>query len=248
VKPVDYDAVAPRYDRRYESNYYDGVAAYLRQFVGTALDATIAEVGCGTGHWLTELASDGFANVVGLDLSLGMLERARVALPSARVVRGTADRLPWATASIDRVFCINALHHFRDPTAFMAECRRVLRSGGGFLTLAMDPHRRTDQWWLYDYFPAALEADLRRFASTATIEHELAAAGFRDIAVDVAQHRSSERPFSEARGRGYFDRRYTSQLMVIDDADYEAGIQRMLEEEPTLRADITFYATTAWVA
>ena len=85
------------------------------------------------------------------------------------LVRGTAERLPWADASFDRVFCVNALHHFFDARAFVTECRRVLRAGGGLLTIGLDPHTGLDRWWVYDFFPAALEADRQRYASTASI-------------------------------------------------------------------------------
>jgi hypothetical protein len=35
-------------------------------------------------------------------------------------------------------------------------------------------------------------------------------------------------------------------LMVISDDDYEAGIARLLIEQPVLRADLRLYATSAW--
>jgi hypothetical protein len=34
--------------------------------------------------------------------------------------------------------------------------------------------------------------------------------------------------------------------MVISDADYDAGMRRMMTEQPVLRADLQLYATTAW--
>jgi hypothetical protein len=46
--------------------------------------------------------------------------------------------------------------------------------------------------------------------------------------------------------RGRIDRRSTSQLMVISDEDYAAGMRRMVAEQPVLRADLRLYATTAW--
>ena len=245
MKPVNYDIIAPAYDRRYERNRYDGVRAVLHRFVDTPRATVVADVGCGTGHWLADLSGRRL-RLVGLDASPRMLERAHAAAPTARLIRGAATQLPWVEDSFDRVFCINALHHFPDQEAFISECRRVLRAEGGLLTIGLDPHAGVDRWWVYEYFPAALHADRLRYPSTSLIRDWLTAAGFRNPATEVAQHVRLEVPFETARHQGYLDRSATSQLMVISDADYEAGMQHLLTEHPVLRASIRLYATTAW--
>jgi ubiquinone/menaquinone biosynthesis C-methylase UbiE len=244
MNPVNYDVVAPAYDRRYERNRYEGVRACLQRFVDGALAA--AEVGCGTGHWLAELSARGLQVLGGLDLSSGMLEQARAAAPTALLARGTAERLPWVDAAFDRIFCVNALHHFRDRAAFVSEAHRVLRQGGGLMTIGLDPHRGDDEWWVYDYFPAARQADLARYPSTPAIRELLAAAGFREPTTDAVQHFVGEIPFDRARDQGFLDRRATSQFMVIADDDYDAGIERILAERPILRSNVHLHATIAW--
>jgi ubiquinone/menaquinone biosynthesis C-methylase UbiE len=239
---MNYDLVAPAYDRRYERNRYDGVEAVLRRFIGESARVDVAEVGCGTGHWLAPLCGR-VHTVAGLDLSAEMLQRARTAAPGALLVRGRADKVPWATAAFDRLFCINALHHFDDAPAFMLEARRVLRPGGAFLTVGLDPHTGLDKWWIYDYFPGAFRADRARYLSTAMIRKRLEAAGFTEAVTQVAQHIPAEIPFAAATERGLIDRRSTSQLMVISDAEYEEGRQRIEAEQPTLEADLRLYAT-----
>jgi ubiquinone/menaquinone biosynthesis C-methylase UbiE len=244
--PVNYDAVAPAYDRRYERNRFDGVAAVLRRFVGEPARADVAEVGCGTGHWLAEIR--GLArSVAGVDLSAGMLRRARTAAPSARVVRGRAESLPWRSESFDRLFCVNALHHFADADAFMREAHRVLRPGGAIMTVGLDPHTGVDRWWIYDCFPSALTADRARYLSTESIRARLEAAGFVGAATELAQHIPSAIPFDTAVERGVVDRGATSQLMVIGDAEYEDGLRRLAAERPILHADLRLYATVASV-
>lgn len=243
MKPVNYDEVASAYDQRYARNRYDGVRACLHRFVHGGPIERIAEIGCGTGHWLADLSEAGFANLFGLDLSAGMLAHARIAAPAARLARGTAERLPFGDGSIDRMFCVNALHHFANPPAFLCECRRVLRSPGRLLTIGLDPHQGDDRWWVYDYFPAALEADRQRYPSSSAIRRWLMEAGFRDAATDVAQHMAVEMSLEVGHERGFLDRRATSQLMVIRDAEYAAGLARLLMDRPILRADLRVYAT-----
>ena len=246
TEPVNYDLVAPTFDKRYERNRYDGVEAALWRFVGKSDTVDVGEVGCGTGHWLSRLHGH-VRKVAGLDPSREMLQRARAAAPGALVARGRAEALPWVTGTLDRIFCINALHHFDDARAFMIEARRVLRPGGALMTVGLDPHAQLDAWWIYDYFPGALQADRARYLPTALIRERLKAAGFTEGATELAQHKPAEVPFVIAAERGLIDRRSTSQLMVISDAEYEAGWQSLRAEQPILRADLRLYATVGWV-
>jgi ubiquinone/menaquinone biosynthesis C-methylase UbiE len=254
TKAVDYDAIARDYDRRYERNYYEGVQRTVMEFVGPGSDRAVVEVGCGTGHWLHGLRAAG-VRVIGVDRAWNMLRRALSSVPGAPLAQGRAETLPFAARSLDRVFCINALHHFADARAFLAEARRVLRFGGGVLIVGLDPHAGPDRWWIYDAFPSALEADRQRYPATATLRRELAAAGFEGCATRVAQHVPANVPFRTARSRGMLDRSSTSQLMVIDDAAYERGIagleaaqEALGEADLMLRADLRLYATTGWLS
>ena len=148
MQPVDYDAIAADYDRRYARYDFSGIAAALRSFLSGASQGRVLEVGCGTGHWLAQIGAA--HDVVGVDPSSAMLRRARRAAPGARVLRATAEALPLRDRCVDRVFFINALHHVRDLVATLAGCRRVLRPGGGFLSIGLDPHSGADRWWVYD--------------------------------------------------------------------------------------------------
>src|SRR5581483_8458534 len=149
-RATDYDSVAAGYDVRYRTYDYKEIRTALETFLGTAPLYRILEAGCGTGFWLRAIA--GRANlIVCLDRSAGMIGRAKGG--GAALVRGAAERLPFRDATVDRVVCINALHHFNDRDRFFEECRRVLTSSGGVFMVGLDPHGERDTWWIYDYFP-----------------------------------------------------------------------------------------------
>ena len=242
---VDYDLVAADYDERYARTDYSGVAGSLKRFLQCSVPPAVLEVGCGTGHWLSLAATLPSRLVAGVDRSWEMLRRARGAAPRALIVHGTAEELPWSSQSIDRLFCINAFHHFADKNAFLRECRRVLRSGGMFLTVGVDPHIGTDRWWIYDYFGTTLERDRERYVSTDLLRRDLLDLGFVAASTEVVQHMRSERSFDVAVEKGSLERTSTSQLMVISDEEYHAGLARLRAERPVLRSDLRLYGTVA---
>lgn len=246
---VDYDRVAPEYDRRYASRSYAGIAETLTGLLpGSGRD--VLEVGCGTGHWLTALAKLGH-RPFGADASAGMLARARDA-GHARLLVATAAALPFAATSLDAIVCVNALHHFPDPIAFVREAWRMLRVGGLLVTIGMDPHDGVRRWVVYDAFAGTREADLRRFAAPAQIRRWLEDAGFRDTATCEAE-RMEDRAFGrDVLASPFLGRRGTSQLALLDDAAYAAGLERIEEEievaeasgrEAEFVADLSLYAT-----
>lgn len=249
VAKTDYERLAPDYDRRYETTRYDGIDAVLAAFVTAG--QRVLEVGCGTGHWLAQLEAAG-CDAVGLEPSGAMLERARARGLRAELVQGYAEALPFPDASFDRVACVNAIHHFEDVPCFLAEARRVLRPGGRLVSIALDPSVGRDRWSIYDYFTPTRDFDRARFPTTAELRAQLGAAGFVDCRTDVAEHILQAVPAREALERGLLAKHVTSQLALLCDADYEAGLARVRDDATaaeargqTLRliSDLYLYAT-----
>ena len=132
-----------------------------------------------------------------------------------RLVRARAEDLPWRDATFDRIFCVNALHHFTDRARFFAEARRVLKPGGGLLTIGKDPHTEQDDWWVYTYFEETRAIDRERFARVRTLRGEMALAGFAWTESMEADRIEVVRPASEALANGVVDPSFTSQLTVL---------------------------------
>jgi ubiquinone/menaquinone biosynthesis C-methylase UbiE len=252
VRRIDYDTVAGAYSSRYRQNDYSGVGKAVGEFLASSVgsSAPVAlEVGCGTGRWLQ--AIEALANpVVGVDPSARMLQVARAAAPAAFVARARAESLPLQSESVDRMFCINALHHFTDPIAFFLEARRVLRPGGALLTVGLDPHAGQDRWWVYDYFPETLIADRERYLPTPAIRGMMAAAGLERCETREVQHSPRQLRVAEAESGGFLARASKSQFLVISDAEYEAGLARIrtaaanCPDELVLSADLRLYGTS----
>lgn len=93
----------------------------------------VVDVGCGTGTLAIALAAGG-ARVTGIDPDPRALARAaaKPGSPAVEWLKGHADAIPLADASVDRVVLSLVLHHLSDADKHVAlvEAARVLRSDG----------------------------------------------------------------------------------------------------------------------
>src|SRR5690606_15356990 len=87
----------------------------------------VLEAGCGTGLLLSRIERVA-SQAVGVDLSRGMLARARDR--GLTVVQGSITALPFADASFDTVCSFKVLAHVPDIDRALAELARVTRPGG----------------------------------------------------------------------------------------------------------------------
>jgi ubiquinone/menaquinone biosynthesis C-methylase UbiE len=119
-----YDRSAPGYDARFaelQRPKHDAVLARARVAAGER----VLDVGCGTGLLAARLEG---ARVTGVDLSIGMLERARSKLAP---VQGDALALPFRERAFDVAFAVTSLLvGHRSLTRALVELGRVLVPGG----------------------------------------------------------------------------------------------------------------------
>jgi ubiquinone/menaquinone biosynthesis C-methylase UbiE len=245
VRHTNYDAIAATYDRRYIEEDYGDIERALVAFIGNS-GRRVLEVGCGTGHWLQRLQLPNMA--VEIDLSSAMLSRARAKVASGRLIQGRAEHLPFVDSSFDRLFCINAHHHFADKRHFLKEARRVLGTGGSVMAIALDPHNGADQWWVYDYFDGTLDIDKARYPSCEQLRTWMNETGFADTYTREVLHLPGDMSASDALGKRIITPDYTSQLAVLTRPEYDAGIARIraaLGRNDALRlsSDLRIYAT-----
>jgi ubiquinone/menaquinone biosynthesis C-methylase UbiE len=223
---VNYDQIAPTYNRRYVANKMPGVITALSGLAKQIQPKRLLDVGCGTGYWLSILQPV-VPSLYGLDLSPGMLQQARSRSRRIGLAHGQATELPFAGQSFDLMICVNALHHFSSPQAFIAEARRLLRSGGALAIIGMDPHGCRDRWYLYDYFEETYEIDMKRFPSWGAILDWMTAAGFGSVEWKITEQIKSFRVGRDILGDPFLEKSSTSQLVLLSDEAYEAGLTRL---------------------
>jgi SAM-dependent methyltransferase len=141
---ADDDRARAYYDdfsKRYESERHHGYHALLDELeldiaLPFASGRDVLEVGCGTGLILERLARVA-RRAEGIDLSRGMLEKARAR--GLHVHEASATALPYPDASFDVVASFKVLAHVPDITTALAEMARVCRPGGRVLAELYNP-------------------------------------------------------------------------------------------------------------
>jgi SAM-dependent methyltransferase len=99
------------------------------QILGDVRGKDLLELGCGGGQWSIALEEIGVRSV-GLDLSREQLRHARKSSATVPLLLSDAERLPFADAAFDAVYCDHGALNFCDPARVLPEVARVLRPGG----------------------------------------------------------------------------------------------------------------------
>ena len=163
--------------------YKETKSIRLAQILGETGGLTPAalEVGVGPGGIAGPL-SRRWMRVVGIDLSLEALERAKEYCRDDRVMllRGSGFSLPFRDQSFPLVYAAQVLHLFDTDgrLRLMHEVRRVLRPGARFVFDMKNAFSHPLRYWT-----SSASRKLRNFPSTDEIQALLDRAGFRDVEV-----------------------------------------------------------------
>ncbi|MDH5686678.1 MAG: class I SAM-dependent methyltransferase, partial [Candidatus Bathyarchaeota archaeon] len=113
----------------------------MEAVLGYALERkrrNVLDVGCGDGAVLEKLQGE---FLVGLDLSLTRLERARSRVEKGYFICGDAEHLPFRESSFELALCLDTLEHLPHPL----NCVRGLESStakGGLILVSVPD----DKW------------------------------------------------------------------------------------------------------
>jgi ubiquinone/menaquinone biosynthesis C-methylase UbiE len=181
-----------KWDRR--SRTYDekrfGYFRFFQRRVISLVDprkgGRLLDIGCGTG-WAVRRAAglvgkEGEA--CGVDISPGMIERAKTNVDGLRNVRlylANAEALPFEDDYFDYVICTQSFHHYLKPSKVLGEICRVLKPGGR--AYIMDPTADSFIVRWADRRSRKKEPEHVRLYSTAEFREMFARAGLKPVKV-----------------------------------------------------------------
>jgi SAM-dependent methyltransferase len=134
---LDYDKEADAYDATRGGEPRAAAAADAVLGLVPAGARRLLDVACGTGIVTRRFTTARPAlRVTGVDLTHGMARVAAARLPGA-IVLGDSRRLPFPDGVFDAVtsvWLLHLVHDRHDTRSIVAECARVLRPGGVYVT------------------------------------------------------------------------------------------------------------------
>jgi SAM-dependent methyltransferase len=228
MRHVNYDQIAETYNQRYQTNSLDSIETALFQLAREANAQTILEVGCGTGRWLVGLENHlDTIQLYGIDFSFGMLEQAQKQNFPNRLIQGKASQLALKADTFDLIFCVNALHHFRDPSKFIGEAWKCLHPQGKLAIIGQVPQDRRNRWYVYAYFEGVYEKDLERFPTWGNVMDWMVSAGYERIEWHPLHWIIDDKQGRQVLDDPFLQKHAVSQLAILTESEYAAGIEKI---------------------
>ena len=230
MKVTDYSKVAKVYDSnqfRFEEVKVDtDLEAYIQNNPKSSYN--FLDLACGTGIYLNRQCNsfkELNINWHGLDASQAMLNKAKDKVENVAFEKGFAESMPYEDEYFDVITNNYAFHHFVGKEKALDEIHRVLKRDGVYKLHNINIHGMKN-WWVYYYFPSALLEDYKRFWSKEVIFRELSQRGF-NVRIDCKYQMEN---IKVADYLGLVENRDISVLTLIDDEEYNQGLNRMKED------------------
>lgn len=221
---INYDEASITYDKY--RGYDDGRVESIIDF-GEINNATrVLDLGCGTGNVASRLSGFLKADIIGLDRSVQMLNRARG--KSVEVLAAELDEngLPFRDGSFDAVISTYVIQHINNHGRLFSEIYRILSRGR--LIILTSSHKQIENQHpvMKEFFPGFIDADKGRFPDIPVLETLLESAGFRNI-----RHQET---FGEQIpiDRGYLEKvkeKSVSTYHLLPPAEFENGVEKLEE-------------------
>jgi ubiquinone/menaquinone biosynthesis C-methylase UbiE len=133
-----FEQLSSDYSSTFAGKYTEPMLSSLIQELEGKKFKMLLDVGCGNGTFLSMVLNKFGAEVSGIDITPGMIEKSKELLAGRADLKvGDSEHLLWSDKSFDIVTCNASFHHYPSPELVLKEMKRVLRPDG--ILLIADP-------------------------------------------------------------------------------------------------------------
>jgi ubiquinone/menaquinone biosynthesis C-methylase UbiE len=219
-KSIDYDSVSKVYDQVRIGD--PEMIFHLLEEFSPRSGSLVLDVGCGTANNTLLFQKSTDAQMVGLDLSGGMLAEAKHKADVISFVQAPAGLMPFPSNTFNMVFMTEVIHHLSDAASAIHEMARVL--GGGLMCIVTQSHHQIEARMTSRFFPATVDIDKARYPVIPEIEGHMKSAGLESIwskQYRFAPVGLGEEYLDTVSQKGY------SMLHKISESDYQEGLKAL---------------------
>jgi len=185
------------------------------------------EVGVGSGRNALPLLANVKPKLIGLDLSLEMLQQTKTkAEPFKKnltLIQADAEHLPLTRNVFDAIICMSAMHYFSSTAKILQTLRATMNEKGLLVYGDLTIHEMDDVGFLEKLEKAISKAHARYFKPTA-IKNLIENSGFHVTRMRTISYRKSYRSLMEDKGE-YFKVSPEQLTKYIQTADAQANKQ-----------------------
>ena len=163
----EYDDQAAAYDKLISNALYNRImwgnspkdyAGFVREVLANCKNGIIADIGCGTLSFTSEVYADFPRKDLFLcDVSMEMLKIGKKRLelggiedndPSHIFLRADAFNMPFKDSSVQTILSFGILHIFDHPSRLLSEFNRILKPEGELHLTSLCTDRKFSGWYL----------------------------------------------------------------------------------------------------
>ena len=112
----------------------------------------------------------------------------------------------------------------------------LLKPGGVLTIIGHDPHAEgSSNWYVYDYFDTVYDTDLRRYPSGKSLLQMMEQAGFEGVSFQTVEQIQNIHVGEAVLKDPFLKHNATSQLALLDEAAYQAGLERIKQALSTAK-------------
>ena len=164
-----YNEIGVNYNQSRTADPY--IVKQLLKHLEPNTDGLYLDIGCGTGNYTNALQKNG-SQWIGIDPSIGMLERALAKNKQIQWKIGSAEKTDLPKNSVDGIIATLTIHHWTNLARAFSELAYILKPEGKIVLFTSTP-KQMKGYWLNHYFPKMLKDSIVQMPSLNTVEEAM---------------------------------------------------------------------------